>query len=239
MAKPPIVLVHGAWHDSQCWRKIVPLLEAAGRRTVALDLPGRAGDPRPHAKITLDDFVDHVCAALDDVGAPAILVGHSFGGLTITMAAERRPDQIAALIYVTGILPQNGQSTWDIISADTRSRAPDGVVPSGDKTSTTMRADSLGPTFYHDCDPADIALAREQVVPEVFSISLARVATTPARFGRVRKIYIECTDDRAITLDAQRRMTAATPCDRIITMTTAHSPFLAAPDELAAHLLGV
>ena len=47
------VLVHGAWHGSWCWEKVVPLLEQAGHQVEALDLPGHGQDKTPIREITL------------------------------------------------------------------------------------------------------------------------------------------------------------------------------------------
>ena len=53
------------------------------------------------------------------------------------------------------------------------------------------------------------------------------------------RVYIECTRDRALTIDQQRRMWAARPCVQVLTIESDHSPFLCAPQELAGHLLAV
>lgn len=76
------VLVHGAWHGSWCWDKVVSGLEAAGHTAHALDLPGHGGDATPLGEISLDSYVEHVGAILTALPEPAILVGHSLGGLT-------------------------------------------------------------------------------------------------------------------------------------------------------------
>jgi pimeloyl-ACP methyl ester carboxylesterase len=38
------VLIHGAWHGGWCWNKVVPLLQQAGHRILAPDLPGHGQD---------------------------------------------------------------------------------------------------------------------------------------------------------------------------------------------------
>ncbi len=53
------------------------------------------------------------------------------------------------------------------------------------------------------------------------------------------RVYIECTEDRAITIAQQRRMWAARPCEQVITMKADHAPILCAPQELAGHLLAI
>jgi hypothetical protein len=52
----------------------------------------------------------------------------------------------------------------------------------------------------------------------------------------VPKIYLECLQDRAVTLQLQRRMQADTPCDRVMALASSHSPFFSQPEKLAAAL---
>lgn len=60
---------------------------------------------------------------------------------------------------------------------------------------------------------------------------------TPERLGRITQAYIECLQDRAISINAQRAMQAALPCNQVATMDTGHSPFTSRPYELAEILL--
>jgi hypothetical protein len=63
------------------------------------------------------------------------------------------------------------------------------------------------------------------------------VHLTDERAGSVRRIYVECTRDRAISIGKQREMLAARPCEQVLTIDTDHSPFLSRPQELGGHLL--
>src|SRR5262245_49992335 len=56
-----ILLVHGAWHGSWCWAKVVSLLQRDGLNAVTLDLPGRAGDAMPIEHLTLERYARTVC----------------------------------------------------------------------------------------------------------------------------------------------------------------------------------
>ena len=87
------VLVHGAWHGAWCWDELAPLL---GGHVEAVDLPGHGADTTPVAGCTLDAYVARVVEALERAPEPAVLVGHSLGGITVAQAAERRPDEVLA-----------------------------------------------------------------------------------------------------------------------------------------------
>jgi hypothetical protein len=49
--------------------------------------------------------------------------------------------------------------------------------------------------------------------------------------------YVECSEDRALSIGAQRRMLSESPCQGVATMTTSHSPFLSAAADLTQNLL--
>jgi hypothetical protein len=64
-------------------------------------------------------------------------------------------------------------------------------------------------------------------------------AVTPGRFGSLRRVYIECTADRAIPIAIQRQMQADSPGTEVLSLETSHSPFFSAPAKLAALLAGL
>jgi pimeloyl-ACP methyl ester carboxylesterase len=101
------LLISGAGGDAWYWHRVVPLLEAAGHRAVAFDLP--AGDDTAG----LDAYVDAALAALHrDPGSPAdgevIVVGQSLGGFTAAVVADRIG--AAGLVFVAAMIPAPGET---------------------------------------------------------------------------------------------------------------------------------
>jgi pimeloyl-ACP methyl ester carboxylesterase len=84
-----IVLVHGLWADGSSWNKVIPNLEKAGHRVIAVQL----------AAHSLEDDVATVKRAINLVGEPAIVVAHSFGGFVITNAGYNNKN-VTGLVYV-------------------------------------------------------------------------------------------------------------------------------------------
>ena len=231
------VLVHGAWHGGWCWYRVVPLLEKAGHTVLAPDLPSLGKDKTPISDVSLALWAEHVCRLLDAQDEPAVLVGHSRGGIVISEAAERRPDKVKALVYLTAFLLRNGESLLQVAGQDTASLVVQNLVVDEGRGSCTLRDEALRDAFYGDCADEDVALARLCLAPEPLAPLATPIAVSEESFGRVPRVYIECLQDRAIPPALQKQMYTATPCQKVISMGTSHSPFFSAPQALADHLL--
>jgi len=233
------VLIHGASHGGWCWYKVVAALEKHGHTVLAPDLPGHGRDKTPIAEVTLQRYVDSVCALVDSQREPVILAGHSMGGRIITQVAEERPDRIKWLVYLAASIPQNGQSLVNNPEPDRESLSLSNMVVSPDQISFIFRETVLKEAFYEDCTDEDIALAKLLLVPQPMAPVTTPVRTSAAKWGRVPRIYIECLQDRAMTPAYQKRLYTMSPCQKVLSLNTSHSPFFSAPEELAQHLMAL
>ena len=106
------VLVHGAWHGGWCWKRVAPLLRAAGHEVYTPTLTGlgeRAHLASP--EIGLSTQVQDVVGVIETEDLrDVILVGHSYGGMVITGVAGRVADRIAHVVYLDAFVPDDGQS---------------------------------------------------------------------------------------------------------------------------------
>ena len=110
------VLVHGAWHGGWCWKRVTPLLRAAGHEVYAPTLTGLG--ERAHLlsrDVNLDTHIHDVvnlldCEELTDV----VLVGHSYAGIVIAGVATQRPGRVAHLVYLDAFVVRDGQSLEDL-----------------------------------------------------------------------------------------------------------------------------
>ncbi|AQK91818.1 Methylesterase 3 [Zea mays] len=103
-----IILVHGTGHGGWCWYRVATLLRAAGHRVDAPDLAASGIDSRQLRDVpTFEDYTRPLLDALRALppGERAVLVGHSFGGMSIALAAETFPEKVAAAVFVTAFLP--------------------------------------------------------------------------------------------------------------------------------------
>ena len=111
------------------------------------------------------------------------------------------------------------------------------MVVAEDHHSVSIRADAVRDTFYGRCSDADVVLGASLLGPEPLAPLATPVHITDTRYGRVPRVYVECTGDRAITHAAQRRMQQALPCRERHTLDADHSPFFSNTDQLTDLLL--
>ncbi|WP_328911058.1 alpha/beta hydrolase [Streptomyces sp. NBC_00234] len=98
------VLVHGAWHGSWAWDRVTPLLAQAGARVVTPDLT-------LDSDVGLHHHVDEVVTAIDAMADhDLVLVGHSYAGLVVRQAADRRRERVAHIVLVEGWAGADGVS---------------------------------------------------------------------------------------------------------------------------------
>lgn len=239
MARPStFILIHGAWHGAWCWHKLIPLLEASGARVIAPDLPSMGADTSPAESVTLDSWARFV-AGLAERETGCRLVGHSRAGVILSRAAELAPGHVGRLVYLSAYLLRVGDSVAAEARRDSGSLIAANMIPSRSGVTCALRPEVLREVFYGDCTDADFALAAARLSPEPLKPLATSLRITDAAFGTVPRHYIETTRDRAVSLDAQRRMQAALPCETVSTLDAGHSPFLSQPEALARILISI
>ncbi len=231
------VLVHGAWMGQFAWQKVTPLLEQAGHHVITLDLPAHGDDQTAPAAASLDSYRDAVIAAIGAY-SDVILVGHSFGGMVISAVAEALPERIKTLVYLAAYLPRSGESLYQLSQEDSasivgqywRQDDPANYSPA------SIASDGIVPAFAADCTPEEQQLLIERQRAEPVPPLATPVTLSAERYGRVPRCYIETLNDRAVSHQLQTLMLARTPVERRFSLPTSHSPFFAAPAQLAAIL---
>ncbi len=233
------VLVHGSWTGAWCWTKIVPLLDGARHKAVAADLPGYGGDRTPASEISLESYQRCVSDTIDRQAESVILVAHSMAGIAISAAAESQPSKVRALVYISGFLLKDGQSIFELQQTDPQSLLMKSVELSADSATSTLKKEAVRELFFSDCPDETATWASGLLQPDPVAPILTPIHVTAENFGRVPRVYIECLQDKAISPQLQRRMYGATPCAKELGLNTGHSPFFAAPEELADALISV
>lgn len=258
------ILVHGSFHAAWNWHRLLPLLRQRGHQCLALDLPGHGRDPTPPHAVTLERCVDALGAAIGGLDEKVVLVAHSRNGIVISQAAERFPDRIAALVYLAAYLVPNGCSMMDYAIEDRESLVVRNLLPRFSRRRAQhvlelfrrplfrallprllprgLQTHSLDPAayreaLYHDCaeDITELAHALLEAEPNWAGFTPLRLSA--ARYGSVPRVYVECLQARAVTLALQRRMQLDSPCARVFSLDSGHSPFFSQPGVLAQSLI--
>ncbi len=232
-------MIHGAWHGGWCWKRVKPLLEKIGYTVYTPTLPGHETPPSGALeKVTLHAYTHAIGNLLADLAEPAILIGHSMGGIVLSQVAEEWPERIEQLLYVSAFLPPSGSTAMEMVALNTAEAARLEAVLRIDQQRgiCTLKPDLVGERFYHDCAPEDIAYAQANLCPQALVPLLTPIETTAARFGHVRRSYIQCLNDRVISIEMQQAMCRTFPCP-VRQLASSHSPFFSQPERLVEALL--
>jgi pimeloyl-ACP methyl ester carboxylesterase len=217
---PNIVLVHGLWADGSSWSKVIPTLQKAGHRVIAVQL----------AAHSLADDVATVKRAIDLVGGPTILVAHSFGGFVITQAAYNNPN-VTGLVYVSAFAPDEGESAVNFVPVES---LPPGllVVDSGGFA-------YLNPQMFPQAFAQDVNTTEAEILAAVQKPahqSLFTEKSGPPAWKQLPTWFVVSENDRIIPPDAERmfaqRMNATT-----ISLNSSHASLVSHPNEIAQLIL--
>ena len=221
------VLVHGGCHGPDCWNGVAARLRARGHSVDAVALPGHGhGVPRAG----LAEGIAATVEAVEAAGESVILVGHSLGGLSISGAAEQAPGAIRRLVYLTALLPVDGESGADFSRFEDFRGSEGSFLYDGGEWAG-VRPERAHDLFYADCAP-DVARRAVAALCPTDTDYLTTPVALGAAFAGVAKTYIVCLKDAAIGVGAQRAMIAAHPGIDVVEIDSGHSPFLSMPDDL-------
>lgn len=229
------VLVHGAFSGAWIWGPLEKLLAAKGHQAVAFDLPGLGDDHTPAAEVTLDSSAARVCDALAQSSDPAILVGHSMGGIVATQAAGRASSRIAALVYVCAFLPKDGQSLLELahLPEGAGDQVQANIVVTDAPPVAVMPASASKDALYGSCteEVAEWAIAHQS--PQPLAPMATPVSIPKGALDDIARYYVQCGKDQAIPPALQRRMIAENDCTAVFELDTDHTPHLSKVNELA------
>ncbi|ANM61447.1 acetone-cyanohydrin lyase [Arabidopsis thaliana] len=151
--KQHFVLVHGACHGAWCWYKVKPLLEALGHRVTALDLAASGIDTtRSITDIsTCEQYSEPLMQLMTSLpnDEKVVLVGHSFGGLSLALAMDKFPDKISVSVFVTAFMPDTKHSPSFVEEKFASSMTPEGWMGS---ELETYGSDNSGLSVFFSTD---------------------------------------------------------------------------------------
>ncbi|WZZ41061.1 hypothetical protein YC2023_037320 [Brassica napus] len=250
-----IVLIHGLCHGAWSWYKVKPQLEAAGLCVTAVDLASSGINMTRLEEIqTLEDYCKPLLEFLSSLCSDdekVILVAHSMGGICAALAADIFPCKIAAIVFLTGFMPDTRNPPAYVyemfLKSIPREEWLDTVLGKYGKPDCPLDFALLGPKFlakkvYQLSPRKDLVLATMLVrVNPVVTNNLAGTKSfSEERYGSVTRIYIICGEDNMIPEDYQRWMISNFPVKEVMEIKDAeHMAMFSKPQELCARLVGI
>ncbi|MEZ4371309.1 MAG: alpha/beta fold hydrolase [Polyangiaceae bacterium] len=231
-----IVLVHGSWYGSWCWDRVADKLRAQGYHVSAPDLPAHGRDETPIAQVSLAGYAERVARAIDETGADkAVVVGHSMAGAVLSELAERHPDKVERLVYLAAYLLGDGESIFQHAASDADSALGPSLRPDESRGVIAVVDEGFSAALASGCSAADVELARKQARPDPLAPLATPIHVTAERFGKVPRVYIKTTEDKAVSTSLQTKLLGATPTPTV-ELASGHSPFLSHVDALVSAL---
>jgi pimeloyl-ACP methyl ester carboxylesterase len=220
-----IVLVHGAFSDGSVWSKVIPILMNAGHQVIAVQMPLHS----------LNDDIATVKRAIDHIGGPVTLVGHSYGGFVITNAAYNNPN-VTGLVYIAALAPDEGETGNDFFESlpEEFSKTFFESIVSDSAGYLYFNPDKFRESFAQDVDPTEANIWATVQKPTNQSLT-AEKSGSPA-WKQLPTWYQISENDRLIPPDIQRlfaeRMNATT-----LSLNSSHASLLSHPDDIAELIL--
>lgn len=231
----PFVLIHGGGFAGSCWDQLRPLLHEA---SYAIDLPGRAGRPADLGSVTLADFAS---AVVDEITThdlvDVVLVGHSLAGLTLPRVADRVPDRLRRLVFVSCTVPPDGVATADLLAELSPAVASVAARLGGAAldASGALNADLATVMFCNDMGPEQTASTLERMGPEALRV-LSEPSDLSGLHHPIARTYVRLTRDAAITPAQQDVMIANLGGADTVDLDAAPMAMISRAAELAAVL---
>ena len=220
------LVAHGAWSAGWAWKKMRPLMRAAGHEfwtPTCTGLGERAHLSNPD--ISLDTHIQDILAVLEIEDLRDVyLIGHSYGGMVATGVADRARDRIKHIIYIDAFAPKAGESAFDLQQPESAAQRREAAKTSGD--GWRMATGPMPP----DTSPEDVAWAAPRRKPQpikTFEMKL-KLSTEPA----APRTYIYCK--RARPDDGFRPFLERAKREgwRAYEIDASHNPHITAPEVL-------
>jgi pimeloyl-ACP methyl ester carboxylesterase len=231
------VLVHGAFHGGWCWRRVADRLLSSGYRVYT---PTQTGlGERAHlldASVGLDTFIQDVVGLIEaEELEDVVLVGHSFGGISITGAADRLPEPLRHLVYLDAFIVEDGGTALDLLPRDVAAeRMREAEEHSGGLAMRPFPASAFGVS-----DEEDAAWVNRRLTPHPLKTYTDRlVLNNPIGNGRPCT-YLVCTAPLYPPTESSRRWAAAREGWDVREIPSGHGAMIISPEKVVEILLKI
>ncbi|MEV6419711.1 alpha/beta hydrolase [Streptomyces sp. NPDC051662] len=230
IAKPTVVLVHGAFADASGWDGVVERLQRDGYPVIAPANPlrGLASDSA------------YIASVLKSVKGPLILAGHSYGGAVIGEAAAGNPN-VKALVYISAFMPDKGETLGALGAKFAGSRLNPALkqVPFQNGDGTTGTDLYIKPDMFHQVFAADLpasTAAEMSATQRPISAAAFTEKAGAAAWKTIPSWFLVATKDRAIAPDLER-FEAKRAGSHTIEVNSSHVAMISHPGTVSSLIL--
>jgi pimeloyl-ACP methyl ester carboxylesterase len=213
-----VVLVHGNFVDGSGWQGVYDRLTADGYRVAVVQIPN----------LSLAGDVAATRQVLDSLGAPTVLVGHSYGGVVITEAGNH--PNVAALVYIAAFAPDKGESVSSLI-ADPPPGAPVPPILPPQDGFLVLDRDKFAASFAADVPEKLAAFMADSQLP--CNVDALGGAVSEPAWRTKPSWYLVSADDRMIPPPAQRAMSERANAT-VTEIPASHAVYVSQPAAVAA-----
>ena len=214
----PIVLVHGGFVDGSGWEGVYKILKNDGYDVSIVQNP----------TTSLADDVAATKRILSTLPGPAILVGHSYGGVVITEAGT--DPKVVGLVYIAAFAPDKGESVATLIKDPVPGAPVPPILPPQDGF-LALDQSKFAASFAADI-PADKAefMAKSQVH---WGLDALNGTVTEPAWKTKPSWYLVATDDKMIPPPAQQAMSKRAG-STVVEVKGSHAVYVSQPNAVAA-----
>lgn len=223
------VLIHGATLGANCWDRLIPLLDGD---VLAVDLPGRGTRADVDIRtVTLDDCGKAVAADIVERDlTDIVLVGHSFGGVTVPRVMSLLPERIRHVVLLSAVVPEDGTRVLDQIDPDVRTAVEAGIAGGV----YTVDVDAARYMLCNDANEEQSDFILGRIVDDAAAL-LAETVDLSGYQSPIPRTYVQLSRDQCYPPDLQAKSTARTAAD-VATLDSGHMAMVTIPGQVAAIL---
>ena len=212
-----VVLVHGGFVDGSGWQGVYDHLKKDGYNVTIVQNP----------TTSLADDVAATKRALATQTGPAILVGHSYGGVVVTEAGN--DPRVAGLVYIAAFAPDKGESVSSLIQNPPPAAPVPPILPPQDGYLFLDRA-KFRASFAADVSADAAAFMADSQVP--WGLEALNGAVTEPSWKAKPSWYLVATEDKMIPPDAQRGMSKRAGSS-VVEIKGSHAVYVSQPGAVA------
>ena len=213
-----VVLVHGGFVDGSGWEGVYRILRKDGYNVDIVQNP----------TVSLAGDVAATKLVLDALDGPAILVGHSYGGVVITEAGTH--PKVAGLVYIAAFAPDKGESVDALIKNPPPGAPVPPILPPRNGYLFLDRA-KFHASFAADVDEERAAFMADSQVP--WGVEALGGAITEPAWKAKPSWYLVSTEDKMIPPPAQRAMSKRAG-STVVEEKGSHAIYVSQPRAVAA-----